>query len=762
MTFGPASLPSSGMLASIDTPAAHDPDRVGNKAATLAVLRGLGFRTPPGVVVTTDAFRRDGRGSASLAEALADVPGLLGPGPYAVRSSGVAEDGREHSFAGQFLTVLDVSPADLPRAVRKVWSSRASRHVSSYRGGAEVEAMAVLIQPMVRAEVAGVAFSVDPVTGADRTVVEAVAGSGESPVSGATTPERWTGGDDGRMRGPTEPRHLDPTTADAVAELCRRVASALDGPQDIEWAISGGELVLLQARPVTTAGAPAGESVPIPIDVPPGAWQRDEFHEMTAPISEFGLLMGQEQVIRSFGRVFAELGIMIDRAEARRIGGWLYTRMIPVGAPDPKIGSTPPNPPPRWLLFLIMRLHPESRRRARAARDTLATRRPEAIIRQWTTEWAPAHRRETDRALELDLTSLDDDALAAELDRRIDQIGHPAHVAVAMAYIVAVYELTLACRDLLGWDTPQTLSLLEGLSTTSTAPGFAIAELAVLAQASPDVLALLDTIDESTPARLADVDPSFAAAFDAHLREFGHRLLRYDVIESTLAETPHLLLALVAEQVRSAFSPETARVAADQRRNAAVERARAGLSARSPTERQRFESALARASEAYPAWEERTLLTFNVQGALFRYLALEIARRLVDRGQLYAVEDVFMLDPRDARTVLLDGSDRREQARLVRAGRAWAQAHPGPMSYGPPPDDPPFDLLPPAARFLNEAVFWAVGPDGAFWGRERVSRDGALVVGSPASAGRYTGVVRIIRGERDSTGSAPATSSCAP
>ena len=733
-------------LVDLDTAAARDPELVGNKAAHLSVLRGLGFRVPPGVIVTPDAFRR-GAAHISIADAVGAVPDLLGPGPYAVRSSGVAEDRRDRSFAGQFATLLDVTPADLPDAVRQVWSSQDSPHAAAYRGGDAVGALAVLIQPMVRADVAGVAFSVDPVTGSRRTVIEAVAGLGESLVSGAQTPERWTVDDD-TVHGPAVPQHLDERTARAVADLCGRVVAASHGPQDIEWAISDGDLYLLQARPVTGIGAGAGDPVPIPIEVPPGAWHRDEFHEMTAPISEFGLLMGQQQVIRSFGRVFAELGIMIERAEARRIGGWLYTRMVPIGAPEAKPGRSTWDPP-RWLLFLAMRLHPEARRRARAAKNAIAERWPEAIIRRWNTEWAPAHRREADRALDLDLPSLDDAELAAELDRRIDHIGHPAHVAVAMAYIVPLYELHLVCRELLGWDTSTTLSLLEGLSTTSTAPGFALAELAALAEASPEVAVLLDAVDETTPTRLADADPEFAAAFASHLREFGHRLLRYDVIEPTLAEVPHILLALVSEQLRSGFSPDAARQAADERRNAAVARARAALEGRSSAERDRFESALARASEAYPAWEDRTLWTFNVQGALFRYLGLELGRRLVERGQLQAVEDVFMLDPRDARTVLLDGCDRREHARNARRRRAWAEAHPGAMSYGPPPAPPPFDLLPPAARFLNEAVFWAVGPDGAFWGRARAAAAGALAVGSPASSGRYTGTVRVITDEHE-------------
>ena len=112
MTIGPTPLPRHDALVSLDAEAAQDPERVGNKAATLAVLHGLGFPVPPGVVVTAGTFGRDDPGPA-LTEALAAVPAVVGRGPYAVRSSGVAEDGPEQSFAGQFLTLLDVGPADL-------------------------------------------------------------------------------------------------------------------------------------------------------------------------------------------------------------------------------------------------------------------------------------------------------------------------------------------------------------------------------------------------------------------------------------------------------------------------------------------------------------------------------------------------------------------------------------------------------------------------------------------------------------------------
>ena len=136
----PASVP---VLVGLDSPAAQNRELCGNKAATLAVLRGLGFRVPSGVILTTETLRRSVV-DASLANTLASVPDLLGPGPYAVRSSGSAEDGRERSFAGQFTTLLDVTAADLPDAVRRVWSSRESEHITEYRGAGDTDAMAVL------------------------------------------------------------------------------------------------------------------------------------------------------------------------------------------------------------------------------------------------------------------------------------------------------------------------------------------------------------------------------------------------------------------------------------------------------------------------------------------------------------------------------------------------------------------------------------------------------------------------------------------
>ena len=758
------SSPDRTPLVLADHLSATDAGRVGAKAAALSRLRLAGFPVPPGVSVPVDAFAPDDGGLRDVtAERLRDlVSSALGPGPYAVRSSGISEDGAEASFAGQFDTLLDVSLHDLDEAVIRCHASRRSARVDAYASAERVE-LAVLIEPMVAAEAAGVAFTRDPVTGADRVVVEAVPGPGERLVSGRATPQRWVVDPDASVpvEDPTGPYGTDgPLDADkarAVADLARRVAAASGTPQDIEWAWSDGTLWLLQARPITAIGgsgtspAPAaaggdgGEQIPIPVIVPPGAWVRDDFHE-PVPLSPFGRVLLTEQIIKVFPRVFEEFGLLIDHAETRHIGGWIYMRMVPLGAPPPRAGGRATAPPPRWLLRMLLRTHPALRRRIRTAGRAVAEDRAAAIARQWVEEWKPEHIADLRRVPHL--ASLSDAELAAELDHRIRVLGHRAHVTVTMAYVIPMYELYLACRDLLGWDALEMLRLLEGLSTTSTEPARAMAPLVEQARSRPELLELLDEADESTLSRLRVEAPEFAAAVDVHLAEFGHRALRYDVIDPTLAEVPHLLLHLIAQQAQSGFDAARSEDEAEARREAAAAHARSIIAERRvASDSDRFERALARARDAYPLWEDRVVWTFGTQAAQLRYCGLEIGTRLAARGQLTEPADVFLLEAADAAAALSDGDDRTERVRFHRGQRNWAIAHPGPVTYGPEPPEPPLDLLPPAARLVNEALLWAISPTGQFFG-DRVTPTGdSLVSGTPASAGRHTGTVRVIRGE---------------
>jgi pyruvate,water dikinase len=275
-----------------------DPLHVGGKAASLARLAAE-YRVPPAFAVTTAAFSRwgDARGStagdpapAEMREAvraayaqLAEQCAVPSP-PVAVRSSAVDEDGAEASFAGQHDTFLNVVGADaVATAIVRCWASLDSAAASSYREQQRLEAgeaqMGVVVQHLVPADISGVAFSANPVTGArDEVVLNASWGLGESVVSGSVTPDSFVmrkGGDeittreiaakermtvrvDGGTREVPVPRIMRsaPSLRDEqvaeVAAVAIALERALDTPVDIEWAFAANELFLLQCRPITT------------------------------------------------------------------------------------------------------------------------------------------------------------------------------------------------------------------------------------------------------------------------------------------------------------------------------------------------------------------------------------------------------------------------------------------------------------------------------------------------------------------------------
>jgi pyruvate,water dikinase len=292
-----------------------DPDclevpRAGGKGASLARMAALGLPVPPGFVIPADALadalpdggaelralaeRQDAEAAQALIRTVELDPALreavlsayaeLGEGdvPVAVRSSACAEDSEAASFAGQQETYLHVRGGDEVRArIRDCWASFFSERALFYRskkGSLADLGMAVVVQRMVNAEIAGVLFTMDAVhRRRDRMVVEAVIGLGEAAVSGAVTPDHYVLKRDGRVRkahvheqpyaivagdgsGVVE-RPLSPEEGGArkasdelLAQLARigdDLEQRVGVPQDIEWAVEGGELFVLQARPVT-------------------------------------------------------------------------------------------------------------------------------------------------------------------------------------------------------------------------------------------------------------------------------------------------------------------------------------------------------------------------------------------------------------------------------------------------------------------------------------------------------------------------------
>ncbi len=285
---------------------------LGGKASVLDALERAGLPVPPWICLTPAAFDvslteaqrstlisegiwggavgddalADLRPRGEAREALEQALGELCPGgePVAVRSSAIDEDGGQHAFAGQLESVLFVAPAEVAERVAEVWRSAFGERVLTYRRELGLppvpSAPAVLIQRMVDADVSGVAFSADPVVGRrGLAVVSALYGLGTALVSGECDADTFHVARDGSIvervivekriahrRAPNGSGVLPvpvgaelarrPALTDeqvrAVAELARRCEDHQGRPQDIEWAIQGGHLYLLQARPITT------------------------------------------------------------------------------------------------------------------------------------------------------------------------------------------------------------------------------------------------------------------------------------------------------------------------------------------------------------------------------------------------------------------------------------------------------------------------------------------------------------------------------
>lgn len=237
---------------------AINPKLVGGKAASLGRLAAAGFAPPDFFAVRADAFQR-GIIRADASEEIVHALAKLGPGPFAVRSSGRSEDGESDSHAGQFLSVLNVEADGVLSAAAEVWQSGFTDSIAEYRRSRGLqgtgEAPAIIVQQMVDARAAGVAFSADPVTGLHTWVlISAVEGLGDALVSGTADGEdfRVDKASGTIVDGPTTPTALTFKDVASIADLAIRVETAFGGAQDIEWAFAGDRLYILQARPITT------------------------------------------------------------------------------------------------------------------------------------------------------------------------------------------------------------------------------------------------------------------------------------------------------------------------------------------------------------------------------------------------------------------------------------------------------------------------------------------------------------------------------
>jgi len=731
---------------------ASDVALAGGKGANLGELVRAQFPVPTGFVVTTAAYRRAldetglgitlsnllGAGAEGvvlraavaavqlpdqLRRGIVDAWRGLGGGPVAVRSSATAEDLPGAAFAGQQDTFLNVTGADaLIKAVVDCWASLWTDRAIHYRAQRNISprevAIAVVVQCMVPADVAGVMFTADPVTGMrDRIVVDAAAGLGEAVVSGLVTPEhyvldsrghllQWTrggyetvirassGGGTVQLEGVKESEPvLTKHQLARLASVARRAAAHFGTPQDLEWAVADGQVRLLQSRPMTA--------------LPPEPPRLNRFQKLIGPM-----------LIEMFQ----------SRPYPLDVSGWLAQGILPmlqrmagsVGAHFPPVSAILPEEdgvvlslvPPVPLPTVAVLAAPFSLG-ARARRFKLADWEADPRLAQYLDAIDKLNRK---IPATLNWQQLLSQARAAceslrpMIDVRLDYLPGMAAAQVRMRLIL----LLLARRRL----AP---ALIAGAETHTSQANRELDRLAACVRADASLRKLFDRLDgaellEGITGGSGQAD--FLRAFHRFLRDYGHRETVSVTLSSapTWAETPEIVLGMV--KVLTGEHGHTA----DQTGDALRELMHHPLLRHGRLQPRVLKAV--HAARAGMAFREDT--HFQMTRALppLRRALLEAGARLREEGILDRTADVFHLRFEELEAIRDPGSlSAAERARLretVAARSAKRQ-----------------ELA--AIPMLNlDVLFAGRAPDA-----------GALVTGSGASRGVATGPVRVIRGPAD-------------
>lgn len=774
---------------------------VGGKAYGLARLVEAGLPVPPGCCLTTAAYQQAldqigflpavrwekacrlavetrcqflsecrtmilaadvSKFAESCVEALRAIQQNSEP-HWAVRSSGTNEDGSQASCAGLYRTELAVRTGDIGGAIKEVWASIWEDHVVELLlklgTSRKVPAMAVVIQPMCEALVAGVAYSIHPVTGRrNQVAINAVSGLGVPLVEGSVTPDQFVV----HMRKQDDPyrvrkvvvarqthqvvmgleglRHMpverdeerQPVLSDSRLEELARAAKQIEGvfdtPMDVEWAMDRERLWILQARPITSAH-PSSDLTNDECE-----WSRTNFKEtmpeVTSPMGLTFLERFMESYILSRYR---RLGCRIPPGvtAVRTLYGRPYLNITLFhslvgqlrGNPSlnvEQMGGEPLCDPPQveplgWMAYI------------RAG--WLMWKEMKRVERQ-----GPEYFREMRQlAATYDGTSVDRlsyhelcshlDTLGRWLDHREVTFG----IAAGVGQCLQAFNLLLP--RWLGDDWRRLLnSALQGQGTVISAQQILrLAELVAVAKEERTIAHELRCLDAGTGSFAERVKSTrFGELFERYMEEYGHRgLAESDIMSPRFSDEPERLLAIIASQINEhAETPSDITLRQQKQRDEALTTIQAQLGWR--VDRRLVFRWWYRRLCRFFALREANRHHLMYYSAAARNLLLALGKRLVERGICARNEDIFFLtlEEREA----LTSESRPDVKSLVEARRAdrtrWSRLR-----------------VPDTIRDWD--VIRSMSPEHEQDSSQRILK------GIPISPGQVTGPVRPIRSAAD-------------
>lgn len=794
----------------------------GGKGAQLLRLRAEAFNVPPFGVVPADAvdawLARTGAGtairaavagitaddadaaaaavhaaitSASVDEPLAGVieraRQAAGDGPVAVRSSAIGEDGADHSFAGQGSSFLQVrTPDDVTRRVldciASAWSPRAITYRLLHRLPIDDIQTAVVIQQMVASDVAGVLFTVNPVSGrSDELVVSAVHGLGETLVSGAVDADNVTLARDGgavlhTSIGAKEQR-LDASTgggatlastsaeeqatlsltAEQLAQLHRvglRIERRFGGtPQDIEWAFAGGKLFVLQARPVTGWTEPLDGELRI--------WDNanivENFGDVTAPLT-FSF------AVHTYGRVYRDYCQVLGVPEQHLVDIEPHTSRL-LGSFDGRVYYDVLS----W--YQVLSLIPGSSVQRKVLAATVGVRETDEALAKAQRPFAHLGRR-TERSLhrrtalgftyrflttqrtidrfmadfeevawvfdQLDLEGLDAATIWRRYERLEEQmLDHWGPTAVMDAVISlsvgVLFGLTQAwLPDAPDWFLWQAVKV-DDAGLESALPVDRLKALAARVRDDEPLAKLLTTTDAAelpTVLEASDLPGSswLLGELGRYVEDFGDRSVNeLKLEEPDLRDEPAIAWSMLQSAVASPAGTSAATVAAQD--------ADAWLDGRLSGPKRRIYDLVRRKVQHTLRSRERVRFARSRAFGMARRLLRSVAAELVREGALDQIDDVFFLELGELRAVFGGELDRTALRGIVAERRTQIAAQR--ELDGPPPR---FITRGNPAKAAREPD---PDPDAATAGEDGVLR------GRPSCPGVVDGEARVVDEPRD-------------
>jgi rifampicin phosphotransferase len=719
----------------------RDVSLAGGKAAGLARLLAAGFEVPDGCCVTTAAYhqaldalgfspseqwqhalRRTGEDRRNFLHGCqqiirrADLSGLLEvcrtemrriadlpDRRWAVRSSATNEDAAQTSFAGLYRTILGVSSDETGDAIKDLWASMWDERVVEYMvkcGSPAVSpAMAVVIQLMVNAHIAGVAHSIHPVTGRDNQIaINAIRGLGVPLVEGTVAPDQYVverGGDGRPIRrrcipGQQTERLVLTTEGVAservtveeranlslseqqqfeVAALAKRIEHAFQYPVDLEWAFDAQRLWVLQARPIT-AVQPTSDLTNDDCE-----WSRANFKETMPEVpSPMGLSFLERfmnaYILSHYCRLGCQIppGLSSVRTSHGRpyLNVTLFHSLVGQLRGDPALNaeqmggeplvSIPIVKPLGWFAFLraVWLMWREMRRVVRSGPT-------------WFSEMkdlAAFYSRDRVRHFSLDELGSRLDELGWWLDSREVTFG----IVGGVGQCLQTFNLLLPSWLGEDWRSLLNASLQGQGSVISAQQILRLAELVEIVRGETAVA------DELRPEGLEIGSyrrrlqgTRFLAAFDRYLEDYGHRgMSESDVMSPRFADQPEVLLEAIKVQLSGPVSTSANII---ERQRAAREAALATIKTRCGRRIDRW--------LIFQWWYRRLCRFFALREAnrhhlmyystAVRNLLLRLGELLVERSVFAVREDIFYLTLRELEQ--LTSGPTRDWITLVNARR---------------------------------------------------------------------------------------------